>query len=127
MTLVPRRFCAQCSAILVDDRCKVHGFQADLLSCRATNAAGDVCTQPQGHRYPHTTAVGLQFTADQSDSEIGALVRAAFARHESQPGCFVELESVEAVEVTAVIGPGVVEIEAVQLRVTSRAKLKGAT
>lgn len=45
-------------------------------------------------------------TPQQSDAEIGALVRAAIARYHAQPGCDVELERVVSVEPYAVLGPG---------------------
>jgi hypothetical protein len=117
MTLVPRRFCEVCGRLLIDGRCADHGLEP--IACEATNAAGDVCSLVPPHRCPHRTADGRDFGAEQSDAELGAIIRAAFTRHNAQPGCQVELESVEAAEVSGVIGPGVVE-----LRVEFRSKLK---
>jgi hypothetical protein len=78
------------------------------------------CSLESGHRCPHRTVEGRDFDVTQSDFALATVIRAAFARHNAQPGCQVELESVEAAEVSGVLGPGVVE-----LRVEFRSKLKG--
>ena len=123
MTHVPRRLCPACGlweqswSLL----CPNPTHRAAHKGCRATNSAGDVCAEPLDHCYPHRTADGRDFVAEQSDAEIGALVRAAYARHEAN--ALVELESIESaevVEVAGVCGPG-----QVLLRVRHRSALKG--
>jgi hypothetical protein len=46
----------------------------------------------------------------QTDAEIGAMVRAAYAAHNSQSGSLVELDRIESVVVSGVFGPGKLEL-----------------
>jgi hypothetical protein len=46
----------------------------------------------------------------QTDAEIGAMVRAAYAAHNSQPGSLVDLDRIESVVVSGVFGPGKLEL-----------------
>jgi hypothetical protein len=45
-----------------------------------------------------------------TDAEIGAMVRAAYAAHNSQPSSLVDLDRIESVVVSGVFGPGKLEL-----------------
>lgn len=120
--------CHICEQLMLDGSCHQHpdvaALNAEPDRCPAVSPSGARCTGNEGHTGEHFDAERCSAWSeppaapDQSDAEIGAIVRAALNRYLADSVVThagvtkrLTLDHVVSADVSAVLGPGKVEIK----------------
>lgn len=123
-----QKHCHICSELMLDGSCHKHpdvaALNAEPARCPAVSPSGARCTGNEAHPGEHFDAERCSAWSErppapvgQSDAEIGAIVRAALNRYLADSVVThagvtkrLTLDHVVSAEVSAVLGPGKVEI-----------------